>query len=381
MKTIIELFDTEQIENIVSCFALKPEKIIFLGFEIRRDKRMALENFFDRSKIKPVLEYAVIHERSVLCAADRLREITDKNKECAIELTGGDEVIAAAIGIVAAERNIPIFRYDIKKGKTIGILNFSGPPVASRPKMSVEEGIRLYGGSIISSENKKLSPALEKDVEELWRLYSENYGFWNRQMAVISGIEGREVNISPMTVNREILRRLSEKGFIRGFRMTKNTVYFKFRDNRIRELFAKSGNLFEQYVFLAAKKAAVNGERYFNDVLRGVCVVWDAESRGGFDTTNEIDVIAMHGIVPIFISCKSGEVKKEALYELEAVAKKFGGRYAGKILAVTGSGQSKSRQYLSRRAADMGITVIDSIDNKSVASLCRDLINAVRDGE
>ena len=57
--------------------------------------------------------------------------------------------------------------------------------------------------------------------------------------------------------------------------------------------------------------------------------------------------------LPIFISCKIGSVDQMALYELETVANRFGGKYAKKVLATA---QPLSQGHM-RRAEEMGIEV------------------------
>ena len=56
-----------------------------------------------------------------------------------------------------------------------------------------------------------------------------------------------------------------------------------------------------------------NNEYIYYDVANGVYVDWDGRINskagpGGYyvDTENEIDIVLMRGIVPIFISCKNG---------------------------------------------------------------------------
>ena len=106
-------------------------------------------------------------------------------------------------------------------------------------------------------------------------------------------------------------------------------------------------------VFLAALEAQENdGTKTYNDVMNGVYIDWDGDistDQNGYDTENEIDVIMMHGMVPVFVSCKNGYVDKDELYKLNAVATRFGGKYAKKVLVATslvqkiwGSGWSKA---------------------------------------
>jgi len=63
------------------------------------------------------------------------------------------------------------------------------------------------------------------------------------------------------------------------------------------------------------------------------------------------------------ISEKNGDVKKEALYELDTVAKKFGGEYSKKILLTSYlSSNAERKKYLLQRAIDMDIKIIEGID-------------------
>jgi hypothetical protein len=75
-----------------------------------------------------------------------------------------------------------------------------------------------------------------------------------------------------------------------------------------------------------------------DDVMVGAHLDWDGviHTTIGEDVLNEIDVLAVKDGVPTFISCKAGrlnaEKKLHALYELETVAYRFGGKYAKKEL-------------------------------------------------
>ena len=90
----------------------------------------------------------------------------------------------------------------------------------------------------------------------------------------------------------------------------------------------------------------------------GVHIDWDGVIRGdGEDVLNEVDVLVIRENIPIFISCKSGRMKAQealhALYELETVTKRFGGKYARKVVATT----RKLGTVSEERASEMGIEV------------------------
>ena len=100
----------------------------------------------------------------------------------------------------------------------------------------------------------------------------------------------------------------------------------------------------------------------------GVFIDWDGELHDRLDdehdTENEIDVVLMKGVMPVFISCKNGTIDGEELYKLVAVARRFGGKYVKKVLIATYLGRkadSDSMKHLRQRAKDMKINFIDGV--------------------
>ena len=92
------------------------------------------------------------------------------------------------------------------------------------------------------------------------------------------------------------------------------------------------------------------------------------------DTQNEIDVILMKGLIPVFVSCKNGAVEDDELYKLNTVAERFGGTYAAKVLLATTLGRGgRSKRYLLERAQDMGIKVIEGVHEMTREEFARQL--------
>lgn len=85
--------------------------------------------------------------------------------------------------------------------------------------------------------------------------------------------------------------------------------------------------------------------------------VWCGSQPARGDVLNEIDVLSLTGYVPTFISCKSGKMGAQqtlhALYELDTVAKRFGGKYAKKILVTV----KELGDVYMERASEMGIEI------------------------
>ena len=89
--------------------------------------------------------------------------------------------------------------------------------------------------------------------------------------------------------------------------------------------------------------------------------------------TNEIDVMAVQGIQPVFISCKTSEVHTDALNELAILRDRFGGKFARAILVTSGV-TGKTREPVRRRADKLGIELVEWED-MSLESLINRLRN------
>lgn len=109
------------------------------------------------------------------------------------------------------------------------------------------------------------------------------------------------------------------------------------------------GSVLELYVYKVCRDC---GE--FHDVVTSAVVDWEGDYQRD-NVTNEIDVMAMQGIIPVFISCKTCDVSTEALNELAILRDRFGGKAA--IVSA-----ELCRNITRHRASELGIEVIDLED-------------------
>ena len=113
------------------------------------------------------------------------------------------------------------------------------------------------------------------------------------------------------------------------------------------------GAVLELQVYRAALAAGC-----FDDVVLSAVVSWQGADVKKDSVINEIDVIAMHNIQPVFISCKTSEIHTEALNELSILRERFGGKYS-RAMIVTSGLATKSRTSMKSRAAKLGIEVVE----------------------
>ena len=135
----------------------------------------------------------------------------------------------------------------------------------------------------------------------------------------------------------------------------------------------KAGQILELFIFISALNATEkDGSKSYNDVMTRVQINWDGNihmHKNACDTQNEIDVIMMHGLTPVFVSCKNGTVDMNELYKLNTVAERFGGAYSKKVLIATALDDSLQSKYLKVRAKDMNIRLVENLQSMTESEL------------
>jgi len=167
------------------------------------------------------------------------------------------------------------------------------------------------------------------------------------------------------TIVREFLEELHNCGVIHD-RSSYNVLRYSYTDPIFSYALSKAGNMLELMTLAQARCLRQGGKRYFNDCQTSVHIDWDGivhddAMRKTPETRNEIDMIAMHGMVPFFVSCKNGGIEEVELYKLNTVAERFGGPYAKKLLIATDLGQTGSTYTnltYEQRAEDMNIHLV-----------------------
>ncbi len=385
MKTLIELFDECQIENVIAGLKFLPEKIVFVGFKnVMTQKRISdVERLFKNRGLNTRFSYEIVGRYDYLAVYDKLCEITELNPDCAFDLTGGKELIIAAMGAVAALKDIPMLQFDVRTGRFIRIKNCEGIPEPPSVDLSFRETVALNGGAVVDKTEGdfewKLTGDFKDDLQKIWDTCRSDCAEWNRQTNVLAGFEepGQSgVNLTVkarkqrVPVNGEFMKKLCREGLISDYREGSDFVSFRYKSDSVRRTLIKAGNILELYSYMLLKEITEEEPCYYDDILTGVVVDWDGVVYKSFrypaDTQNELDIVAMRDAVPVFISCKNGEVHKEALYELDTVAKKFGGKYAKKVLISTYvTFNEKGKMHLKSRARDMNVELIHGVDKLS----------------
>ena len=171
-----------------------------------------------------------------------------------------------------------------------------------------------------------------------------------------------------------VIEPLCDNGLLRDYTVENGMLKFRYKNSQVKKCLSKAGNILELYARVAVKDINRDEPGFFDDADIGVHIDWDGDAFSGKSVKNEIDLMLMRDMVPVFISCKNGEVHKESLYELSTVAEEFAGEYAKKILLATYiTHDAESKKHFLRRASEMNIKVIEDADDLNHREIIREL--------
>ena len=179
-----------------------------------------------------------------------------------------------------------------------------------------------------------------------------------------------------------IIAYLLKNGLLTYFEDDETTVTISYKNEQVKKCLTKAGQALEMKIYVTAKDILdKDGTPVYDDALNGVVIDWDGEFHDEsvedeYDTENEIDIMLMHDIVPVFISCKNGIVTADELYKLNTVAERFGGQYSKKVLVAPSiSDFGEQGMYLRQRAKDMNIKLIEGVQDIDDVELEKKLRN------
>ena len=381
IKTLVELFDICQLENVIAGLKLKPERIIYIGAKglMSKRKQKAIENFYKKKGVTSQIQFEPLEKYELDEAVKLINKILDNNEDCRFDLTGGDWLTNTALGLVSAVRPVKLFRFDVKKSRFVNVLNCGNSIQMKKSMVTIDEALELNCASRVKTTfdtRWDITEAFKRDIDRAWNAVCDNYEDWNGHTNALNFFLRRAEEIKPchyqylgdtadFKLNENIMKALEAYGLITDYEFTENKLSFKFKNCQVRELLNKAGNPLELVCYTLLRELKENFPDAYSDVAVGVNVDWDGEIHSEYDaikdTRNEIDVMVMTGVKPVFISCKNCTVKKEALYELSTAAKHYGGKYASMVLVSTKAPENdKQYAYIKQRAKDMNITLLDN---------------------
>ena len=404
--TYIEFFDETSTENICACLTNIPERVVLMGNKFKVIKKYA-EIYKEMLKKRGHdVEFVcrTINRNSINNIIEELVKVIETYDDCVIGLTGGEELSLVAAGIVYErykDKNLQMHKFNIRNNKILDC-DMDGVTIEKDiPRLTVEENVHIYGGCVLSEDEKSqgtyywdVDDEFHDEINAIWDVCKQDVRLWNTQIAVFAAAESvRDPKEDVLTTVASaaavedivesgggkfvsigaIVRGLFDAGILREYSYDGQTLKIRYKNMQMKRCLTKAGLALELKIFVTALAVKDGDTPVYNDVKNGVYIDWDGELVENSDeanTENEIDVVMMKGMVPVFVSCKNGRIEMEELYKLNTVASRFGGKYVKKVLVAEAlDPDSAFTKHLRQRAQDMGIRLVESINSKSQAEI------------
>ena len=370
MKTLIELYDERPIENVLATETFRPEETILIcppEMAQNREWQALLRRYFERRGVDVRLRFVPVSLLDARQIRSALRVILREREDCALDISGGTDATLFAAGAAAGART-PVFTYSRKRNTYYEIQH--APYARSLPcavKLDAASCFLMAGGELLPGrEDNAVLRGMLPEIDAVFACYSRFRSAWNRQIACVQRISRSDdpelraegplrvkVDHGWAELDPDWLRALAESGLIGELAFTDEGVSFRFRNETVRFWLRDVGAALELYVFRTCLEAGC-----FDDVVLSAVVSWRALDPKSEAVTNEIDVMAVRGVQPLFISCKTCEIKTEALNELAILRDRFGGE-ASRAMIVTSAGAARASSPMRRRAEELHIEVVD----------------------
>ncbi len=377
MVVNFEFLGMESVENVITCMHYKVDKVVYFGYpEMVNAKKARTEKFLQkRCRVKEVVFHSLPRGglQEMLHIMRRAIE-TEKARgnEMFFDITGGENLILVAFGMLAGEYDTPMHQFNVRENKLVELDEGSKRRISRDVQeqnivFTLDSFIELKGGVVNHSLHKDVKAIKNKDfsvdVDKIWQVAKRHWDNWNQ----FSNFLGKnmvedyslQVDMPINEVHKALnapysgLRKMSELnrivddfkqvGILRDVDHKGDRYRFTFKNETVKSCLMDGGSILELYTYKKEKE-------HSTDCRVGVHLDWDGVVQSkGMDVLNEIDVLTITGNVPTFISCKGGKLGSHqtlhALYELETVTRRFGGKYAKKVLVTA---RPLGRTYMER---------------------------------
>lgn len=388
--TLIECYTSSHIDNIVASLCLRPDKLILVGDADEMNAAVKrYKNLLHKRSAHTEVTVCDVGGKDFVDICGVLDDLIRKAQDCVIDLTGGDTTAVMAAGAVLARQDsqrrysVQVVKYDREMGALLDCVHDYRKLPYKPVKLTVEELVRLHGGSLLPEDYSLPKEIRAPDMEGLWQLSSASPKAWNTALQYLIEFEsecepGTEINLSlaalrddiasfdqKEAVVRDLLEQLHNCGIIEN-RSNDEMLTYTYAAPLYRYCMQKAGNVLEVKTLLEGRGVLENGVPFFHDCRMSVHIDWDGKTETSkqkkAETRNEIDVVLMHGVTPLFISCKNGNIGDDELYKLHTVAQRFGGTHAKKMLIATKLDQKtpSANRFFTQRAWDMDIFLEDN---------------------
>ncbi len=384
----------------------------FRGDDLQTQAALIRRLFVNRKQPLECIPYTV-DGYDLLSSIRAIESVIDAYEQPIFDITGGDPLLVLALGIVLqrhSDHRFQVHRFSVSDNRVLDCDRDGVTVYKDTPQLSVQEAVSLYKGEVIfGNVDEPLTYRWDcnidfvDDCRAMWSICRVHTGHWNKHIAAFHALAESDIHANNRVdyclsrqawdelleaagvryyYNERIGESLTNAGLLTAYEIHEQHIHIAFKNEQVKRALTKAGQALELYTFLTLRTLKSDAQTsLFHDVLNGVVIDWDGkreslsdDSSKSYEVENEVDILAMRDMVPVFISCKNGYVDSSELYKIEAVAERFGGGYAKKVLVTSSRSVSGAAgRTLLKRARDMGIAVIHSVDQIGESDFSRAL--------
>ena len=372
MKTLIELYDSKNtIDNILASYIFQPDQVVFLCDGSPKNLAGVKELQWAFKEKFPQMAFSYTFLRNSQQVPQVCERLISLYPDPVFDLTGGRDSISFAVAQFCHQRVRPCICIDWQE-KEILCSEAAQEYKESffMPQLTINDILRANGATACRSMHqtppKERYNALTEFFEETLRRPKEwhSYCRYLQQTASQAQREGHPLTIQGNGViyerggkmlqcHPDFARLALKLGFFTQLEMKKTQVSLTFADETMLRYLTSQGTWLELYVYIIAKQSG-----RFHDCQMSVVIDWDGVFQKRDNVVNEIDVMLMRGIRPVFVSCKTSVPTTENLNEIELYAKKLGGSQAVAMLVTTTDVQ-KEAPIVAERAEELDVILVE----------------------
>lgn len=385
--TLIECFDNNPINNIVGCLRHRPERVIFIGRQ--DDMKKPVKTFQKILDERGISTEIIMRDVNMSDPAEITQALTDIVKNeffCTIDIDGGNRRVLMAVGALwnnlteSQQNRVSIQDFNHFSQKDIDLDGDGHLIEGERVFLTADELINLHGGIIYPRIAEQFDAYTVDSLAPFFKIMALDSIDWNTAIGILTEFESHSISDTEVYINLDsvssVIKKYDDKlpelqklltifennAIIRNSSF-ENVLRYDYPDPFCHYCTRKAGNVLELKTLFEARNAVTDdGDKFFDDYYMSINIDWDGiihnSGENLQETRNEIDVLVIRGVTPLFISCKNGKFDDTELYKLNTVANRFGGKQVRKALVV--GDMSELTDALRRRAKDTDIYLIEN---------------------
>ncbi|MCY6484807.1 DUF1887 family CARF protein [Clostridium aestuarii] len=378
-RTLVNLLDEFNEQNIIATLNLKPEKTIFI-YENNTEniKQFKAIKTYLQDKLPEIQIEGNAVEMVNIQHIEKL--ISSFNREnTVINLSCGSKLMSLLTYKTAEKYKITCIFIDISSEV---ILNLSDDKTdkfnIELQELKVNDFIKSTGGKILSDSTEIFD---NSKVLEFLDYIIDNYSSWTKLKNNLRNddiakhdkfymdkviIDKEKIDDEYRPIYVKFLEKAKNLNLVSTSNSKNNNLIVQFNNEGMKTLFFKTGTWLEVLVYKTLKQI-----NEVDDVKIGVTFKWNDNKQY---VKNEIDVLASINSQLICISCKdTDKYDEDALNELEVYSDMLGGDDVKKVLTASKESYKKSTIL---RAKEMGIDIV--VFNGNVKTLKESLRNILK---